>query len=69
MKFKFSNFMKIKRRKIVYLNNSISISRVVYCCMRIHRNDLRLFNNPIPPVPPPCKNLNATYINIKSHLL
>lgn len=41
-------------------------SREVYCWTLIQKNDLRLFNNPILPLPPPWRNLNATKINTKS---
>lgn len=50
------------------LNSSSSISLVVYWEIRIQRKDLRLFSRPIPPVPPPCRNLNNTYSKIQSHL-
>ena len=33
---------------------------LVNCCILIHRKALMLLSKPIPPVPPPCKNLNAT---------
>uniref|UniRef100_A0A182NAA2 Uncharacterized protein n=1 Tax=Anopheles dirus TaxID=7168 RepID=A0A182NAA2_9DIPT len=47
-------------------NSSSSISRVVYCWMRIHRKLRRLFSSPIEPVPPPCRNLKPTYSRIHS---
>lgn len=48
---------KIKTLKVMAL---ASISLVVYCEILIHKNDLKLFKSPMPPVPPPCMNLKAT---------
>ena len=34
--------------------------RLVNCWTLIHKKAFMLFSKPMPPVPPPCKNLNAT---------
>ena len=38
---------------------------LVNCWILIQRKDLILFSNPIPPTPPPCRNLRNTYMRTR----
>lgn len=64
---KFINKMNLMLIVFLIQNNLTCSSLVVYCWTLIHKNDRRLFKKPILPVPPPCRNLNATKTNIRSH--